>query len=487
MYGKTFCELLVLYCVAILYPDCNLSMSAQTREASAKLIKEKHSEIKKFFPLIANEIVKENLSKDTAEIIFTSGSKIDNLANTQSSKGLRRHRLYMEESALINNEVFQDALEPIPNVPRRTIGKESKINPDELSGQIHFLTTAYFKNSEYERSLQMLDEMAELKGVLVLGSDWELACKYGRGETRTQILSKKEKLSPVFFATNYESRWVGSTDNCLVDVNKLMELRTLPKAEIKGDGKSEYYIGVDVARSTKTSNNQTSIVVGKVKRDKNDKVKHIQIVNMINLPNGMNFTGQAVIIKRLKAIFDAKKVILDGNGLGVGLVDELLKSHIDPITGEELIAFETINTEHESDEAETIECLWVINAQGINTDVIVSFINVVDTKIIQLLDKVDQNNVTTTDNDFMKNGYLASIQTEFFIEEVANLQLKTLNGGKLTVERNSKSLDKDRYSATAYMIYYIMSYENKNRKESTIDFSQLLRFNQPITKRNKLF
>ena len=87
----------------------------------------------------------------------------------------------------------------------------------------------------------------------------------------------------------------------------------------------------------------------------------------------------------------------------------------------------------------------------------------------------------------MKNGYLASIQTEFFIEEVANLQLKTLNGGKLTVERNSKSLDKDRYSATAYMIYYIMSYENKNRKESTIDFSQLLRFNQPITKRNKLF
>lgn len=156
-YGKTFCELLVLYCVAILYPDCNLSMSAQTKESSAKLIKEKHNEIKKFYPLMANEIVKENLSKDTAEILFTSGSKLDNLANTQSSKGLRRHRLYMEESALINNETYQDALEPIPNVPRRTIGKEAKINPDELSGQIHFLTTAYFKNSEYERSLQMVD------------------------------------------------------------------------------------------------------------------------------------------------------------------------------------------------------------------------------------------------------------------------------------------------------------------------------------------
>lgn len=486
-YGKTFCELLVLYCVAVLYPDCNLSMSAQTREASAKLIKEKHTEIKKFFPLMANEIVKESLSKDTAEIVFTSGSKLDNLANTQSSKGLRRHRLYMEESALIDNETYQDALEPIPNVPRRTIGKESKINPDELSGQIHFLTTAYFKNSEYERSLQMVDEMAELKGVMVLGADWQLACQYGRGETKTQILAKKEKLSPVFFATNYESKWVGSTDNCLVDVNKLMELRILPKAEIKGDGKSEYYIGVDVARSTKTSNNQTSIVIGKVKRDKNEKVKHIQLINLINLPNGMNFTGQAVIIKRLKNIFKAVKIILDGNGLGVGLVDELLKCHIDPITGEELIAYDTINTDHESDEAETDKCLWVINAQGINTDVIVSFINSVDSKILQLLDKVDQNKLSDMENDFMKNGYLASVQTEFFIEEVSNLQLKTLNGGKLTVERNSKSLDKDRYSATAYMIYYIMTYENKSKKENNIDISQLLQFRQATNKPRGLF
>lgn len=105
MYGKTFIELLALYLIAIFYPDCNLSISAQTREASAKLIKEKHSEIVKFYPLIGNEIVKVNFSKDTAEVFFTSGSKLDNLANTQSSKGLRRHRLNMEEAALINDVV----------------------------------------------------------------------------------------------------------------------------------------------------------------------------------------------------------------------------------------------------------------------------------------------------------------------------------------------------------------------------------------------
>ena len=294
----------------------------------------------------------------------------------------------VEESSLLNDELFQDALEPIPNIPRRTIGKQSAINPEELNGQMHFLTTAYFKNTEYERNLRMFDEMVELKGKIILGSDWQLACEYGRGETRSQILAKKERLSPIFFMTNYESRWVGSTDNCLVDINKLMELRVLPKVEMKGDNKSEYYIGVDVARSTKTSNNQTSITIGKVQRDKMDKVKYIKIVNLVNLPNGMNFTGQAIAIKRLKNVFKAKKVIADGNGLGVGLVDELLKLHIDPITGEELIAYDTINTDHESDEQETDKCLFVVNAQGINTDIIVNFISICHVKNVLVVIKM---------------------------------------------------------------------------------------------------
>lgn len=481
-------EILVMYITAVLYPDITISMSAQTKESSAKFFHEKHREILKFYPLLANEILgKPNMSKDTIEITFTSGAVVTNLANAQSSKGLRRHRLNIEEAALLNDELFQDALEPIPNIPRRTIGKASTINPEELNGQMHFLTTAYFRNTEYERNIRMFDEMAELKGKIVIGSDWQLACAYGRGETKNQILAKKERLSPVFFATNYESRWIGGTDNCLVDVNKLMDLRVLPKAEIKGDGKSEYYIGVDVARSTKTSNNQTSISIGKVKRDKNDKVKHIQIVNLINLPNGMNFTGQAIVIKRLRKLFKAEKVVIDGNGLGVGLIDELLKLHIDPLNGDELVAFETINTDHESDEAETIPCLFVVNAQGINTDIIVNFIGIIDSKKMQLLSKVDQNKLESSDGDFMTNGVLGAVQTEFFIEEVANLQLETLNGGKLTVKRSSRTLDKDRYSAIAYMCYYIMSYENKSKKSKSMDISKLLQCRSPEIKSTRIF
>ena len=99
-YGKTMVEILCMYITAILYPDITLSMSAQTKEASAKFFHEKHREIIKFYPLIGAEISgKPLMSKDSIEITFTSGAVITNLANAQSSKGLRRHRLNMEESA----------------------------------------------------------------------------------------------------------------------------------------------------------------------------------------------------------------------------------------------------------------------------------------------------------------------------------------------------------------------------------------------------
>ena len=111
---------------------------------------------------------------------------------------------------------------------------------------------------------------------------------------------------------------MGGTDNCLVDVQKLLDLRTLTHSELKGDGKSEYMISVDVARSAKTSNNQTSICVGKIRRDRKNLVKKVEIVNIFNLPNGLNFTGQAIEVKRIRERFNTfgnTLVIVDGNGL----------------------------------------------------------------------------------------------------------------------------------------------------------------------------
>lgn len=480
-YGKTLLEVMGMYHACIFFPDIEISMTAQTRENATKLVDEKHRELIKFYPLLSNEITKYSSSKDSVEVLFTSGSRIDVLANNQSTKGARRKRLNVEEAAQLNAALFDDVLEPIVNVPRRTIGKQALVNPEELNGSINFFTTSWYRGTdEYERNIQMIDDMADLKGKIVIGSDWQLACSYGRGETKAQLLDKKAKLSPTFFALNYESKWVGASDNALVDINKVMKLRVLPKPDVKADKNYECIIVMDVARSSSDSNNQSSIAVLKYKKGKRGNVTHIKLVNLFNLPNGLNFTAQTVELKRVVNLFKPKVVVVDVNGIGSAIRDEALKSTLDPVTGEELGCWDTINTEDEPEEDNAPKILYALTAQGINSDIIVSFIDAIESEKLQLLDKKSNQDYDAQDKDNFDTMIMPHIQTDFLLEEVANLKLKVLQNGKYTVEQITRRINKDRYSAVAMGLWYIKEYEDKFEKEmQKFDINKLFMFKRP--------
>lgn len=469
-YAKTFNEVLSAIIVAILFPGIELAISAQTKENAADLLKAKTSEIRKKFPLIENEFAREpKFIKGEALIIFKNSSTIDAIANAQSTKGQRRRRLKIEESALLNNVLFEDALQPVTEVPRYTMGKLGIVDPEELNQQIHFFTTAGFKGSdEYYRSLQMYDDMLDLKGQIVLGSSWMLPCWYNRGSNKSQILHKRKNMSPIAFAQNYEQEWVGSSDGSLVDINKLMNCRVLTKPMIcKNKGSEEFYLGVDVARSQKASNNQSSIVVGRVIRNKEtNRILSIDIPNVISISNAMNFTAQACLVKKVKNSFDAKVVIVDGNGLGAGLIDELLKCSYDPITKEYLGCWDTINTDNVPEVKNAEKCLFDMKAQSFQSKVIADFIDAVEGGKLQLLYKKQEMDFSIKDKENMELNVLPFVQTDLLFEEIANLKLKHLPSGALSVEKVVKKLDKDRWSALAYLIFYITEYCNQIRQSN---------------------
>ncbi|MEK4289385.1 hypothetical protein [Paenibacillus sp. FSL P4-0502] len=457
-YSKTLLEVLGLIHAAIWFPDIDLSLSAQTKENAASLLSAKWEEALKFYPLLKNEVDGNVLnSKDNFVANFKSGGKISVLANSSNSKGQRRHRINIEEAAMMDAEMYEDALEPIPSESRRTIGPKAEKNPEELNGQINFMTTSWFRGShEFERNLSMLKEMAELKGSIVLGADWELAVNYGRGQTRSAILSKKEKLAPLFFAMNYESKWVGQVNGALVDILQLMNLRVIPIPEFETDGDSEYCISMDVARSEKDSNNQSSIAVLKIIRDNKKRIKNIDVVNIVNLPNGLSFTEQTIALKRLKTKYEASYIVVDANNVGKGIVDECLKETIDPDTGESLGCWDTINTEQMPEEEGAEAILYALVSSGINSDIIINFMNIVENKKLRLLKKENES-VT----EFDKEELLPFIQTDFFINEVSNLKLIELKNETVTIEQATKKIDKDRYSAVAYGAYYLMKYQDE--------------------------
>lgn len=480
---NTWGEFTSMFLIAIRYPNIELSLTAQTRENSVKLLKDKYYDLIRQYPLLENEVVKVVFTKNDAEIYFKNGARIDALANSQSSKGQRRKRINIEESALLDVVTYEDALEPIVEVPRYTCGKLALVNPEELNQQINFWTTPGWRASdEFERNIDMIADMVDLKGKIVLGSDWRLSCWYGRGSTKNQILAKKRTTSPIAFDQNYGGKWTGSSDNALINISRLMSCRTLtaPMLESSKAGE-EFYIAVDVARSQNTNNNQSSIIVGRVNRNADtNRIKTIDIVNVINVPNIYNFTTQASIIKKTFYAYNAKMAIVDGNGLGSGLIDELLKNTIDPTTHEKLGCWNTVNTDNIPEEKNAESCLFDLKAQGIQTRIITTFIDMVDSGKLRLLAKKQEQDFSDKERQDFKRNVLPFVQTDLLFEEISNLKLKHGNNGALSVEKVVRKIDKDRFSALVYLLYYINEYTSVIKPKFDIEqISSLFRFRQP--------
>ena len=475
-YAKTYTEVLDDFIVAILNPNITLSVTAQTRENAAALLQDKTNEILTHYPLLENEIEYKRFSKNDAIIKLKNGATITNLANAQTSKGRRRHRIKIEESALLNNALFEDALAPIVEVPRTTSGSLALVDPEEMNFQIHFFTTSGYRGSdEFARSVRMVNGMRNLTGDIVLGSSWRLPCYYGRGSSKTQILKKKRNSNPIFFAQNYEQKWVGCADNALVDVNKLMATRTLEEPILEAQRETdEYYIGVDVARSENTNNNQSAIVVIKALRSPvNKRVAELQVVNVLGVTNKMNFKNQACMIKKLKNQYHAKMVIVDGNGLGSGLVDQLLLDSYDEITGNYIGCFDTINTDNKPENPNAEKCLFDMKAQGYQTKVVSYFINAVDSGMLKMLIRKQEQDFTDKEREFYDRNVLPFVNTELLFMEIANIKLKVMSGNNLTVEKVVKKIDKDKFSALSYCIFYILEFTNQERVRPSFDPSAL--------------
>jgi len=472
-WGKTFNEVLAMYVVSVLFPNMEQALTAQTKENAASLLKDKHTEIIKYYPWFKNEIYKPKFSKNDAEVLFLNGSRVDILANAQTSKGQRRKKIMIEEAALLDNVTFEDALEPIVEIGRTTGGELAIVNPEELNQQINFFTTSGFKGTdEHVRSQTMVKSMVELKGEIVLGSDWKLGCWNGRGSNRKQIEKKKKRMSAVAFAQNYESKWVGSVENSLVDIQALMRIRSLNEPVFEPRSGYEYFLGVDVARSQNTANNQSSIVVIEVERYPSGRIKSANLVNLINVSNALNFSSQALEVKRVKNKYNASMTICDGNGLGQGLIDALMQSQDDPINGETYLAWNTTNTDAIPDDSNYETCLYDLKAQGVNVSVIVNFIDYVDSGKLRILEKKQYSDYDVNDKKYYETNILPFVQTDFLIEEIVNLQF--IDGKK--IKQVVKKVNKDRYSALAYALWYIKNFEDNTIEDKGSDIDYLARY-----------
>lgn len=63
--------------VAIRFPNIELSLTAQTKENAALLLKDKYNELIRYYPAIENEVKKTSFIKGDALIVFKNNARLD--------------------------------------------------------------------------------------------------------------------------------------------------------------------------------------------------------------------------------------------------------------------------------------------------------------------------------------------------------------------------------------------------------------------------
>lgn len=476
--SKSFINILSMYLKCIFYPNIKLSLVAPQKDQASQIAQQNIEAIWNFIPILKNEVKKHTFAKDFTRLTFHNNSVLDIVVASQGSRGLRRHGLSFEEIVQMekHREVIGEVLLPLLANNRK--GADGKVSPHEIHKQLMYVTTASSRQSYAWEQLQaVMMEMASGKSAFVLGNDFSLPVMFEQLDPDyIEEVKNDPSMSPLQFAREYMSIWTGSSENSLVQLKDLEKCRVLTDAEFSytKDKREDfkYVISVDVARSEKTGSATTAIAIFKlISRGNGTFFK--KLVNVHTYKGGMHFEEQSIYIKELVEKFQASMVVVDGNGLGSGLIDFLVLEDKYP-------SYSVVNDDTYDKYKLPNSLPLVFNVKSSTKETSASnihnnFMAVISNHDLKLLISESSVREKTREKDYERLGeqLMPHIETGLFVDEVMNLIYEARGNSKTTIKRVSRQMEKDRYSAVSYGLYYIYLEEQKNqqRKRETFDVS----------------
>lgn len=481
-YSKSFLAVLSLMIRCILYPGAKLFTSAGGKSQAASILKEKVDELCKLVPALGRELDtrpgKTRQSKDYCIFMFKNGSYFDNLTASEKTRGQRRHAGVIEECASMDGDILQEVLIPTMSISRKALDG-TKVKDEALNkGQLYITTAGQKSSFAYQKLISVLVKMiTEPKSAFIIGGTYKILVLLGHYEkTFVQDQKKDETFNEAAFGREYESRWSGTVEDAFFNGDAFDRSRQLQQAEDEYSGRSTstsyYVVSVDVGRRGCDS---VATVVKVTPQSTGEAYK--SLVNIYTFSDE-HFEDQTIKIKRLYYKYKAKRLVIDGNGLGIGLLDYMVKKQIDPVTGEVFPDFGIYNDDegyykkYRTNETEQ-EAIYVIKATApINTAAhsnVQTQLNsgklkflveerVAKSKLLET--KVGQNMTPEQRNERLKPFKL----TDILKEEMMNLREEN-EGVNIILKQANKRVKKDKFSSFEYALYYIREEENKKRKK----------------------
>lgn len=481
-YSKSFLTVMAMLIRCILYPDAHLFVTSGGKEQGASILSSKVAEICRLIPAFNKEIDwrrgKTQVGKDTVKYVFKNGSTLDNLAARETSRGQRRHGGVMEECVGINDDILREVIIPVMAVSRRA--KDGSVNEREpLNKSQVYITTAGYKGTyPYDRLIGMLVRMAmQPERCMVLGGTWRTPVAMGL-QSKTFIKDQKEEgtYNEASFEREYESVWSGSTEDAFFNTDIFDRNRILRQPEYEASGRSSkasfYILSADVGRKG------CDTVVSVFKCTPQPQGAAIKTLVNIFTFSDEHFEDQAINLKKLYYKFNARRLVIDGNGLGIGLIDYMIKPQINPDTGDSFPDFGIYNDdEGYYKKYRTSSCeqdaIYIIKANApINTEAHANARTQLSSGKVKLLvdervaktklmgTKIGQNMSPEDRAEYLKPFTLTSILKE----EALNLREEN-EGVNIILKQANKGIRKDKFSSFEYGLYYIKQEEENSKKK----------------------
>lgn len=499
--GKTYLTALFCCVRCILFPGTKIVVSSGTLKQANEVLLKIQDDFMKQSSILRSEIEKCNIGQNDASIYFKNGSWIKTRTSSENSRSARANCIVVDEFRMVDETVINTVLRKFLTSPRQPkyLQKPEYAHMQERNKEI-YMSSAYFKSSWAYRKAQSytLNFFDDTKKYFICGLPYQVSVREGL-LSRSQLEDEMSEAdyNELVQQMEMECLWFGDTDGSLFKFDELTARRRLRKAfpplsfcndkitipKLTATSKRILSIDVALMQSTKKKKNDASAIFI------NDLIQVNDTAYQSNFVYGETFEGLktdelGMIVMKYFYEYQCTDLVLDTNGIGLGVYDFITKDQICQENGKRYQAMTCINDKDMAERCKVRDAnkvVWSVKANAnFNNEICVLLRNGIQNgKINFLIPEQDADSslketykgyfkMSPTEQAKLKMSY---IQTTFAVYELVKLDHEVKNGNIKVKE--VEGMRKDRYSSIAYSYWCACQLELK-LKPKTQDTQSLV-------------
>lgn len=507
--GKTYLTALFCCVRCILFPGTKIVVSSGTLKQANEVLLKIQDDFMKQSSILRSEIEKCNIGQNDASIYFKNGSWIKTRTSSENSRSARANCIVVDEFRMVDETVINTVLRKFLTSPRQPkyLQKPEYAHMQERNKEI-YMSSAYFKSSWAYRKAQSytLNFFDDTKKYFICGLPYQVSVREGL-LSRSQLEDEMSEAdyNELVQQMEMECLWFGDTDGSLFKFDELTARRRLRKAfpplsfcndkitipKLTATGKRILSIDVALMQSTKKKKNDASAIFI------NDLIQVNDTAYQSNFVYGETFEGLktdelGMIVMKYFYEYQCTDLVLDTNGIGLGVYDFITKDQICQENGKKYQAMTCINDKDMAERCKVRDAnkvVWSVKANAnFNNEICVLLRNGIQNgKINFLISEQDADSslketykgyfkMSPTEQAKLKMSY---VQTTFAVYELIKLDHEVKNGNIKVKE--VEGMRKDRYSSIAYSYWCACQLELKlkPKTQSTQSLINKLPIRQP--------